>query len=245
MMKPLYKYSVETAKHNGKLEDWRESRNENIRCRDFLDKQVREKFDGFRLPDECAENTIREFGYDRTMWVIANTILERRGDGRFNERNRKWAQSLNIAQDRHNYEFALESHSCTVNGLANDVRKMYAELGLFSGEHIVKTDEQQDYTGKLLVIREDVLKEECRTPENQLFLARGGFGCSPNSRGRKLFGQFLSDGEKTHFYREDFVGILDEQYFPQWASEKMEQLHEQQEEQKQEINSEQTINLNM
>ena len=60
-----------------------------------------------------------------------------------------------------------------------------------------------------------------------------------------MFGQFLNDGEKTHFYREDFVGILDEQHVPQWAREKMEQLQEQQEEQKQEINSEQTINLNM
>ena len=66
-MKPLYKYSVETAKHDGELDAWRESRSENIRCRNYLDEQVREKFDGFRLPDECAENAIKEFGYDRTI----------------------------------------------------------------------------------------------------------------------------------------------------------------------------------
>lgn len=242
-MKPLYKYSVETAKHDGELDAWRESRRENIRCRDFLDEQVREKFDGFRLPDECAENAIKEFGYDRTMWVIANTILERKGDGRFSQQNRKWAESLNIAQDRHNYEFALESHSCTVDGLASDVRKMYAALGLFSGEHIVQTDEPQNYAGKILILKDTSLKEEYRTPENQLFLAESGFGCSPDKSGSKVFGQFLSDGEKAQFYREEFAGIIAEENIPNWAREKMEQLNAPNEEQ--EAAPENNITLNM
>ena len=228
-MKPLYKYSAETAKHDGEIDAWRESRDENIRCRDFLDQQVREKFDGFRLPDECAENAIKEFGYDRTMWVIANTILERKGDGRFGQQNRKWAQSLHVAQDRHNYEFALESHSCTVDGLASDVRKMYAKLNLFSGEHIVKSDEPQDYTGKLLILRDTSLSEEYRTPENQLFLAESGFGCSPTTSGRKIMGEFLNDGEKAQFYRQDFIGVAADEYLPDWARERLAELTAEQE----------------
>ena len=228
-MKPLYKYSVETAKHDGELDAWRESRDENIRCRDYLDEQVREKFDGFRLPDECAENTIKEFGYDRTMWVIANTILMRKGDGRFSQQNQKWAQSLNIAQDRHNYEFALESHSCTVDGLASDVQKMYAKLGLFSGEHIVQTDEPQDYAGKILILKDTSLKEEYRTPENQLFLAKSGFGCSPTASGRKIMGEFLNDGEKAQFYRQDFIGVAADECLPEWARERLAELTAEQE----------------
>ena len=222
-MIPLYRYSAEMAKHNGELDIWRESRDENIRCRDFLDEQVREKFDGFRLPDECTENAIKEFGYDRTMWVIANTILERKGDGRFSEQNRKWAKCLNISQDRHNYEFALNSHSYIVDGLASDVRKMYAALGLFSGKHIVQSDEPQDYEGKLLILRDISLKEKYRTPENQLFLANGGFGCSPTAVGRKVFGHFLSDGEKAEFCRQDFIGVIADEHIPDWAREKLEQ----------------------
>lgn len=244
-MKPLYKFSFSEAKRNNEVEEFRESLLENIKCRDFLDHEIGEKFDGMRLPDKCAENAVKEFGYDRTMWVVANTINERQGDGRFHSKNREWAKNLHIPNDRRNYEFALRSHSCIVDGLANDVRKMYAQLNLFSGEHTVRSEEPQDYTGKLLVIRADVLKEECRTPENQLFLASGGFGCSPDSSGRKVFGQFLSDGEKTHFYRSDFVGILANQHIPQWAAEKMEQIQAQQEQQEQESAPEQTINLNM
>ncbi len=241
-MKPLYKFSFSEAKRSGETEEFRESFQENIRCRDFLDNEIKEKFDGMHLPNECAENAVKEFGYDRTMWVIANTVLERDGDGRFHNKNRDWAKSLNIPKENRNYEFALRSHSCMVDGLAGQVQKMYAQLGLFSGEHIVQSDEPQNYKGKLLVIRADVLKEECRTPENQLFLASGGFGCSPSSSGRKVYGQFLSDGEKTQFYRSDFVGVISDEHIPDWAKEKMEQIQAKQE---QETAPDQTINLNM
>lgn len=121
---------------------------------------------------------------------------------------------------------------------------MYASLGLFSGKHIIQSDEPQDYKGKLLVIKADVLKEEFRTPENQLFLASGGFGCSPTSSDRKVYGQFLNDGEKTHFYRSDFIGIVSNEYIPEWAKEEMEQIQSQQEQKGQETLQE-TINLNM
>lgn len=224
-MIPLYRFSVERAKNGGELDAWRESKKENIRCRDFLDEQIREKFDGMHLPDECVGNTVGHFGFDRTMWVIANTIQNRKGDGRFHSRNTEWAKRLNIPNERNNYEFALKSHSCLVDGAADYVRKMYAKLNLFSGEHIVRSDEPQDYTNKLLILRDTSLKEEYRTPENQLFFATGGFGCSPTASGRKVFGHFLSDGEKAEFCRQDFIGVIADEHIPDWAMEKLEELN--------------------
>lgn len=88
----------------------------------------------------------------------------------------------------------------------------------------MKSDEPQDYTGKLLILRDTSLSEEYRTPENQLFLAESGFGCSPDKSGRKVYGRFLSDGEKAQFYREDFVGIIAEENIPDWAREKLAEL---------------------
>ncbi|MDE7278288.1 MAG: hypothetical protein K2N26_00970 [Oscillospiraceae bacterium] len=114
---------------------------------------------------------------------------------------------------------------------------------LFDGSYAVQSGEPQNYKGKLLIIRAESLKEEFRTPENQLFLASGGFGCDPTASGRKVCGKFLSDGEETHFYRSDFGGILSDEHTPQWAKEKMEQLASQSEEQK--TASENNINLNM
>lgn len=120
----------------------------------------------------------------------------------------------------------MRSHSCLVDGAADDIRKMYAELNLFSGEHIVRSDEPQDYTNKLLILRDTSLKEEYRTPENQLFFATGGFGCSPTASGRKVFGQFLSDGENTQFNRHDFIGVIADEFIPDWAREKLAAMSE-------------------
>lgn len=225
-MIPLYKNSHSYALRFGEIDACRESRNENVRCKNFLDEQVAKNFDGFHLTGNFLEDCVKEFGYDRTMWVIADTINERHGDGRFSKENVKWAKSLNILPDRHNYEFALNSHSCIVDDLAKDIRKMYAKLGLFSSEHIIQTDEPQDYTDKLLILRDTALAEETRTPENQLFLASGGFGCAPDKTGRKVFGEFLSNGEKTHFYRQDFIGVIADEHIPDWAREKLAKMSE-------------------
>ncbi len=123
-MKPLYKLSISEAKQNNETEQFWESFHENVDCRNFLDKQVGERFDGMYLPCDCAEKTVEKYGLERTMWVVANTILERKYDGRFHRDNVDWAQSLDIPEGSRNYEFALNSHSCLVDGLADQVREM-------------------------------------------------------------------------------------------------------------------------
>ena len=226
-MVSLYRYSLRTAKNEGDLARWQESLNENIRCRDFIDKIISEKYDGRYVPAESWENTVKEFGYDRTMWVLANTIQQRNGDKRFSDDNVRWAKSIYIPECR-NGDFTLKTHSGIVDMITENVREMYAQLGLFSSEHIIPDSNHDNFEGKLLIIRDTVLKEECRTPENQLFLAQSGSGCDPSKVGRKVFGTFLSDGEYTHFDRSDFVGIIADEYIPEWAKEKMEQIAEQQ-----------------
>ncbi len=70
----------------------------------------------------------------------------------------------------------------------------------------------------------DTLKESCWKPENQLWYAESGFGCSPTASGRAVYATCLGDGEKARWDRADFIGVLDEQYLPQWAKEKLEEL---------------------
>lgn len=82
-----------------------------------------------------------------------------------------------------------------------------AGAGLYDKTHCLDTrGEPADYTGKVLVIRPNWLKDSYKKPEYQLFLADSGFGCSPKASGRKVFGQFLYDGEQTHLDRDDFIG---------------------------------------
>ena len=119
----------------------------------------------------------------------------------------------------------MESHPGLTNLVINEARRAWQELGLFDRTHCLsEKDGELDYTDKVVVINPYIFKDEYKTPEDQLFLAKSGFGCSPNSRGRKVFGQFLKDGEKTHYQRSDIVGILKDEYLPEWAREKLDEL---------------------
>ena len=76
--------------------------------------------------------------------------------------------------------------------------------------------------GKILILKPDILLDEYKTSDNQLFLALEEFGCSPNSLGRSIYGIFLKDNEYTSFYRQDFFGIARDDVLPDWAKSKLE-----------------------
>ena len=83
---------------------------------------------------------------------------------------------------------------------------------------------EQDFTGKVLVLSPDTLKESCWSQENQLWYAHDGFGCRPHAIGRSVRCTCLGDGEMTRWNRHEFIGVLDEKYLPDWAREKLMEL---------------------
>ena len=101
--------------------------------------------------------------------------------------------------------------------------------GMFGAGHCVPG--HLDYTGKVLILRPDVLKEEFRSARSQLWVGESGFGCSPTARGQAVFATCLGDGEKARWSRSDFLGVLDEQYLPDWAREKLAELRGSEQEQ--------------
>ena len=104
-------------------------------------------------------------------------------------------------------------------------REKLQALKLIGPEHC-ETDSfsSLDYTGKVLVLSPDTLREKFWSPENQLWLALDGFGCSPGAIGRSVRCICLWDGETTRWNRSEFAGVLKEEYLPDWAKEKLEQL---------------------
>ena len=97
---------------------------------------------------------------------------------------------------------------------------------LFGPEHCVGDRAEQDYIGKVLVLSPDTLKESCWSQENQLWYAHDGFGCSPHAIGRSVRCTCLSDGEMTRWNRDEFVGVLDEKFLPDWAKESLSQFQQ-------------------
>lgn len=229
----LYPYSAGEARNRDELPLWRESHRANIACRDAIEGSIRQGFDGMHLDEDCLQPVLEEYGYKRTAWVLANTLHELKWDGRFSPINKQWAEKLFIPQDlHHNSDFVVRSHPAVLDGFVGMYRKAYQKLELFGPEHCVGDRAEQDYTGKVLVLSPDTLKESCWSKENMLWLAHDGFGCSPHAIGRSIRCTCLGDGEMTRWNRSEFIGVLNEDYLPEWAQEKLaelrgQELHEQ------------------
>jgi len=222
---PIYPYSLESATRSSERDLWREHYQLNVNCARDIEKAIADHHDGYSLSSDCIKPILGEYGIDRVNWVIANTIQENEQDGRFSHENKDWAREFFIPKDTTQLEFVVNSNPGLTNLFADDIRKFWQELGLVGKAQCITTNE--DYDGKVLVLDPTILKDEYKSPDYQLFLATGGFGCSPTARGRRVYGQFLKDGEETSFYRQDFLGVLKDEHLPDWAREKLAEIQEQ------------------
>ena len=221
----LYPYSSAEARERNELSLWRESHRANIACRDAIEDAIRRSFDGMHLDKDCTSLVLEKYGYKRTAWVLANTLHELKWDGRFSHANKQWAERRYIPQDeRHNAEITVRSHPAVLDGFVTFYRKAVQALNLFGAEHCVGDRAEQDFTGKVLVLSPDTLKESCWSQENQLWYAHDGFGCSPHAIGRSVRCTCLGDGEMTRWNRNEFIGVLDDQFLPEWARTKLAEL---------------------
>ena len=221
----LYPYSAKEADRNGEIKLWRESFKENIRCRDAIEAAIRENFDGMRLNGDCASSLIQRFGYKRVAFVLANTLQQLCYDGRFSQGNKDWGKTISVPPDQdHNSQFCVRSHPAVLDGFVRFFRREVQALGLFEPKHCVANSSELDYQGKVLVMKPEVLAEQYWKPDYQLWYAHDGFGCGPHAIGRSIRCTCLTDGEMTRWNRSDFIGAIQEEFLPDWAQEKLQEL---------------------
>jgi hypothetical protein len=76
-------------------------------------------------------------------------------------------------------------------------------------------------TGKLIVIRPEVLANEYQSSDYQLKSVRGGFGAQQGARGSAVFCEDLYSGKQSRFERKDVLGVADPERLPEWATARM------------------------
>ena len=221
----LYLGSISEARRNNELEDWRMSHKQNILCKEAIEDAIRKGFDGMHLDQDSAKSVIEEYGFKRVGWVLASTLQQKKDDGRFSPQNKEWAKTTFIPRSDRNHDFTVQSHPAVLDGFVSQFRKAQAELQMFDSSHC-DTITGQELEGKVLVMSPFTLKESYWAQENQLWLATGGFGCSPTAAGRAVYATCLGDGEHTRWDRNDFIGILREEHLPDWARESLEQIRQ-------------------
>lgn len=219
---PLYRRSIKDAVHQNELEAWKASYDENCACARAVEEALDETEESWELEPDFAAPILERFGFDRTKWVLAATIQEDPISPEYTRDNAFWALGVRPTDESLRWDYCVRHNPSLINELIDQVRAAWDALGLFNRSHCESEwDDELDYTGKVLALRGSVLKDQYKTPDDQLFLAESGFGCVPNARGRKIYGKFLKDGEETHFNRQDFIGILKEEHLPRWAIERL------------------------
>ena len=176
-----------------------------------------------------AREVIGEFGYDRVNHVLSNTLQQLKSDGRFSRENKEWAKKAYIPVDKvglsdRRKDFVVnKSHPAVLDGFINLVRKEYQNLALWESKHCNEST-SLNFEGKIMVLHPSTLKDQFKNNRDQLVYCQNGFGCSPTSSGRKVFGMFISDSEKCQYVRNDFIGELKEEHHSPWLKERLEQM---------------------
>lgn len=224
----LYPYSLTEAKRLNEVELWRDSFCANIACKGAIESAIRQNFDGMHLNGNCLQSVLQEYGFKRVGHVLAATLQYKNYDGRFSPGNKAWASEDAVLSDENTCRYVVNSHPAVLDGFVDMFRAELDTMQLFGPKHCDTI--WQELEGKVLVMKPSTLKESYWSPENQLWVATGGFGCSPTASGRAVYATCLGDGEKNvRWNREDFLGVLKEELLPDWAREQLEKLNSGQE----------------
>lgn len=87
---------------------------------------------------------------------------------------------------------------------------------------------EDNLNGKIVVIKQEVLRQEYRRTTNQIKLCTGGFGASPNSRGSACYCVDLYSRKTNRYERQDIMGTLQPEQLPQWAAIGLERYQQEQ-----------------
>ena len=125
----VYRQNAAYAREHGELEQHRVSHQANIACKKAIEQAVYQNYDGKRLFDGTAAKVMQQFGTERVMYVLANTIQQKEWDGRFNFYTKEWAKTVDIPPNpdsfgfERNSEFVVDSHAGLTDLFVSQARR--------------------------------------------------------------------------------------------------------------------------
>lgn len=97
---PVYPYPAEYARENNELEQYRASHKVNVACKSAIESAIADNYRDNRLGREAVGQVVEKFGYDRTLYVLVNTVQLKDRDGRISHDNKNWARTIPIYEDK-------------------------------------------------------------------------------------------------------------------------------------------------
>lgn len=138
---PVYYPSIEYAKQNGELEQWRDSYNINMELKRCLNDNASNYYNTHRL-DELINTLVENYGVERSMYLIARTVQYKGSyDGRFCKSARERAGAFTFPDvhteavrkaEKQGYgnladksrAYISDVHSCILNDIFRELMKL-------------------------------------------------------------------------------------------------------------------------
>ena len=139
---PLYRHDVAYAREQGDLDLYRASRRANIACKEAIEASLSEHYRDNQLDRDAVPQVIEQFGYTRTLYVMANTAQQKDWDGWFSPANKAWAKTVDIPPNpdgfggERNLDFVVDGHPGLVDLFLSQARQDYLRLQPLTPEEI-------------------------------------------------------------------------------------------------------------
>ena len=115
-------YKKEQEKKAKEAEITRLNNGIRLECKQEIEKQIAEKYNGFSVPQNTVSEIVEKYGIDCVQFVLTNTIVQAWKEGRFSLRNKEWASSI-LTEGEWSNTLILNTHPTILDGFTNQVRK--------------------------------------------------------------------------------------------------------------------------
>jgi len=129
----VYRYPSNYAHEHGELELYRASQKANLACKEAIEAAIRENYRDNCLNTDAVKQVMAQFGQERVMYVLANTVQRKDWDCRISRDNKAWAKTISVFDDPdaqgtdRNCYFVVNSHPGLTDLFVTRARKEIAE----------------------------------------------------------------------------------------------------------------------
>jgi len=125
-----------------------------------------------------------------------------------------------------NYIEAMREFVKRIDKLVESLETEQRESGLpfqtlTAAKYCIPNSNNDDYEGKLIIIKPDRLAPEYRSAEHQLVFCTGGNGARVESLGTKVYVKELYSEKECYYRRDQIAGLADLSKIPSWAIDKL------------------------
>lgn len=141
---PVYLYHASYAREHEELDVYRASFRANVSCKEAIEAAIREHYRDNILGKEAVSQVVDQFGYDRMLFVLANTVRHFEHDGRISQANKEWSRTFPIYENNDSAgndrtaQFAVNAHPGLTDLFLSQARHDYLLTQPLTAEEIKK-----------------------------------------------------------------------------------------------------------